>query len=310
MAVSTDINARFAALGARIDAARKRCNTGYSCGSTCISLQKECRSKPTSAISRERIQRLQQLARGEVAPKGLGVPGQTAAAAMAASLQSQRSQRAVELQAGRQARARQPAPVAAITAAQIRREFPTATKAERLQRDGAQRATPLGDAQRQAVVAYTQTTKGPRSAPALNRCLREPASCRQKKATAAMANDFDAALAQLPKNVAGAQFYRGLAVKDSNMQRIYQQLLKAQPGAKFADKGYGSYSDDHKIAVNFAEADGQAPAIVLVSRSRQLTGISAISGWRRERESILPRGTEQTVRRVRRQGATIYVELD
>jgi hypothetical protein len=49
---------------------------------------------------------------------------------------------------------------------------------------------------------------------------------------------------------------------------------------------------------------------VLVSRSQAITGISAISGYRKERESILPRGTAQIVRRVRRQGATIYVELD
>jgi len=301
---------RFAELEARIDAARKRCQTGYGCGSTCISLQKECRSKPGSSISKERLKRIQRLARGEVAPRGLGVPGQTAAAAMAASVQGQRSQRAVELQAKRQARARQPAPVAAITAAEIKRAFPLPTAQQRQQRDQLQNATNLAAAERQAVFDYSATTRGPRAASALNRCLRQPASCRQKKATAAMASDFDAALQKLPKNIEGAPFYRGIAVKDSNMQRLYQQLLKARPGERFADQGYGSYSDDRRVAAIYAEANGPAPAIVLVSRSQAITGISAISGYRKERESILPRGTAQTVRRVRRQGATIYVELD
>jgi hypothetical protein len=310
MAVSTDLNARFAALGARIDAARKRCGTGYSCGNSCISLQKECRARPGSSISKGRIQRLQQLARGEVAPRGLGVPGQTAAAAMAANLQQRRSQHATELRSSRQARAPQRTPVAAITAVEIKRAFPLPTAQQRQQRDQLQQATNLAAAERQAVFDYSAITRGPRAASALNRCLRQPASCRQKKATAAMAADFDAALQKLPKNIEGAPFYRGIAVKDGNMQRLYQQLLKARPGERFADQGYGSYSDDRRVAAIYAEANGPAPAIVLVSRSQAITGISAISGYRKERESILPRGTAQIVRRVRRQGATIYVELD
>ena len=93
--------------GLRLDApgagGKKRCSRGYGCGSTCISLQKECRSKPGSSISQERLKRLQQLAQGEVAPRGLGVPRGAAATALATDIQGRRNARAQELLAGRQA---------------------------------------------------------------------------------------------------------------------------------------------------------------------------------------------------------------
>lgn len=91
-------------LEARIDALRRKCQTGYSCGSTCISLQKECRARPGSAISRERLERLQQLAKEEVAPRGLGVPRGAAATALATDIQERRRARAAELTGQRAAR--------------------------------------------------------------------------------------------------------------------------------------------------------------------------------------------------------------
>jgi hypothetical protein len=42
----------------RIDALRRKCSTGYGCGSTCISLQKECRVSPGSSIGKQRLKRL------------------------------------------------------------------------------------------------------------------------------------------------------------------------------------------------------------------------------------------------------------
>lgn len=55
---------RADSLEARIDALKAKCSTGYGCGSTCISLQKECRIRPGSAIGKERLKRLIQLAAG------------------------------------------------------------------------------------------------------------------------------------------------------------------------------------------------------------------------------------------------------
>ena len=103
----------FDALDARLDALKRKCNTGYGCGSACINVKKECRSEG-GAPSKERIQRLQQLAAGEIKPKGLGVPKVAEAAAMATSLQKQRTTRAQELvfqrQAARQAKAAEQKP--------------------------------------------------------------------------------------------------------------------------------------------------------------------------------------------------------
>ncbi len=41
---------------------KRKCSTGYGCGAACISLQKECRINPGSAIGKNRLRRLQQLA--------------------------------------------------------------------------------------------------------------------------------------------------------------------------------------------------------------------------------------------------------
>ena len=63
---------RLDAMEARLDAAKRKCKTGYSCGNACISLKKECRSDPQSSLSRERAERLMALAKGEIKPRGIG----------------------------------------------------------------------------------------------------------------------------------------------------------------------------------------------------------------------------------------------
>ena len=42
---------RADSLQERIDALKRQCRTGYSCGATCISLRKECRTSPGSSIT-------------------------------------------------------------------------------------------------------------------------------------------------------------------------------------------------------------------------------------------------------------------
>lgn len=94
----------FEALLSRMDAVRRKCQTGYGCGSTCISVKKECRSEGgAGAISKERINRLEQLSKGEIKPRGLGVPKPAEAAAMAEEIKGRRTSRAQELVGGRQA---------------------------------------------------------------------------------------------------------------------------------------------------------------------------------------------------------------
>jgi hypothetical protein len=94
---------RADSLQERIDALRKQCSTGYGCGSACISLRKECRTTPRSAIGKERMKRLLALAQGEIKPKGIGVPKAAEAATMAADLQGRRTGQAQELRFQRQA---------------------------------------------------------------------------------------------------------------------------------------------------------------------------------------------------------------
>lgn len=60
------------AFESRLDAVKRKCKTGYSCGNACISLKKECRREPLSSLSRERAEHLMALARGEIKPRGIG----------------------------------------------------------------------------------------------------------------------------------------------------------------------------------------------------------------------------------------------
>ena len=95
----------------RLDA--RQCKTGYACGSTCISLAKDCKKNPKAATGRERLRRISELASGSLAEgRGLARLRQGEAANKLQELQNQRSQRAQELigqrQPGRQPSAVEP----------------------------------------------------------------------------------------------------------------------------------------------------------------------------------------------------------
>jgi len=96
---------RIDALEQRLDALKRKCQTGYGCGSACISVKKECRSSPSAAISKERIRRLEQLAKGEIKPRGIGTPKPGEAAALASGLRAARSGKAGSLRDQRKAAA-------------------------------------------------------------------------------------------------------------------------------------------------------------------------------------------------------------
>ncbi len=85
----------------RIDALKRRCTTGYSCGRACISIQKECRVSPGSTTGKERLQRLFSLARGDIKPRGIGVPNAAEAQAMAGKIRAENSEKQALVKAER-----------------------------------------------------------------------------------------------------------------------------------------------------------------------------------------------------------------
>lgn len=95
---------RVDSLLARIDALKRRCSTGYSCGSACISVKKECRNQPTATTSRERISRLEQLAKGQIKPRGIGTPKPEEARALAGRLRGERAEQQAVIKAERERR--------------------------------------------------------------------------------------------------------------------------------------------------------------------------------------------------------------
>jgi hypothetical protein len=90
------------ALQHRIDALRRRCTTGYGCGSTCISLRKECRTSPGSSIGKERLKRLLALAAGgKVAQRGIAPVRAQEAGKIAVGIGQRRGEKAQQLKGKR-----------------------------------------------------------------------------------------------------------------------------------------------------------------------------------------------------------------
>jgi hypothetical protein len=89
-------------LNARIDALRRKCSTGYGCGAACISLRKECRTNPSSAIGKQRLKRLMEIAAGGASKqRGIAPLRAAEATALAGQLRQRRAERAQQLKGQR-----------------------------------------------------------------------------------------------------------------------------------------------------------------------------------------------------------------
>jgi hypothetical protein len=100
---------RADSLEARIDALRRKCSTGYGCGSACISLRKECRTSPSSSIGKQRLKRLLAIAAGEgPGQRGIAPVNAKEAGELAAGIGKQRGAKAAQLRMVRQISAEAP----------------------------------------------------------------------------------------------------------------------------------------------------------------------------------------------------------
>jgi hypothetical protein len=87
----------------RLDALKRKCKTGYGCGSACISLRKECRSAPRSSTSKERMRRLLAVAGGgATAQRGVAPVRSKEAGQLASDIAQRRGRQAAELRGARQ----------------------------------------------------------------------------------------------------------------------------------------------------------------------------------------------------------------
>jgi hypothetical protein len=87
----------------RLDALKRKCSTGYGCGSACISLRKECRSNPGSTIGKERLKRLMELAAGgSSSQRGIGMVKAKEAGELAGAISARRGEKAAQLRTLRQ----------------------------------------------------------------------------------------------------------------------------------------------------------------------------------------------------------------
>jgi hypothetical protein len=174
-------------------------------------------------------------------------------------------------------------------------------------------AANLTSAQKASIFRYTDETSsysGKFGYRQLNECARTPQNCEDPKEAKKFSKQLDSAVAALPKNDKGDAFFRGIYVSDNDSTgQLYAALEKATPGKRFKDPAFGSYSSDPGTAKDFGGSSGQK-SIIFVSRSKSLTPIAALSSIKDENEALLPRGTEQTIRSVTKDGNQLIVEVD
>ena len=191
----------------------------------------------------------------------------------------------------------------------LRKDVATAGKRQE-EYDKRQDETNLSPKQRAAIRSYTdEPSSGTFGYRQLNECSRTPPFCEDPKQAKQLQKDLDDTLKALPKNDNGDPFFRGVFVGGGGgpTAKLYEALENAQPGQRFKDPAFGSFSSDFTTAGDFA---GSGRSIVFVSRSKQLTPVNRFSTMSDENEALLPRGTEQTIRSVTKLKDQLIVELD
>ena len=179
-------------------------------------------------------------------------------------------------------------------------------------RDRAQLAAKLNSTQKKAIADYTADSENTRrSYNDVNKCLRFPKSCKNGGESEKFARELDSALKALPSNTAGDPFYRGVTANKGEAAKVYKALMNAKPGTVIKDPGFGSFSADRRQAEVFTDKlNSNSKNIMFVSRNKDLTPVNKLSKLPDENEAILPRGSAQTIRSVRKDGNTLIVELD
>jgi hypothetical protein len=181
-------------------------------------------------------------------------------------------------------------------------------KAQRL-RDQKQEQTKLTAKEKKALKDYTgEAENGVRNFKDVNSCMRSP-QCKDK-GSKQFADELDQVIKKLPSNTEGDAFYRGVDARSGSAQALYKTLENAKPGTTLSDPGFGSYSSRQGVTNNFLSGGKEDKNIVFVSRNRSLTPINKFSEMSDEYEALLPRNTSQTIRSVRKEGGTLFVELD
>lgn len=165
----------------------------------------------------------------------------------------------------------------------------------------------LKEEQRDALSDYSMD-EGKYSYKAINDYLRNPPRFPggKKGYIKDLVENIDQALVRLPKNKELQPFWRGVDTSSPQGQALYKALETAQPGTKLSDRAYSSYSFKEDMARKFLK---NSPGILFISRNPGLTPINEFSDYRIEGEALLPRGMQQTIRSVTKEGETLVVEL-
>lgn len=264
----------------RLDA--KKCTKGTACGDTCIPKGEQCRRQSSPGIR----QRLKSLL-GKLQDKTLG---------------------AIDKGLGKVINK-----LEGIENDKLAKQQAAYAERKRLQDEETLAKSPLKTMEQlQAVRAYTGTKYE-----AMNDCARGISIGRAKDCSHynAISDKLEEAMELLPKNTAGDPHYRGISA-EGDLARMFRNLKE---GDTMSDPGFSSFSKDREVASEFMysgfppDAEDDNPryaAVMLVTRSRKLTSLSAVSHFDHEEESLFPRGHKLRVKSIKRQGNDMVVEVE
>jgi hypothetical protein len=226
----------------RLDALRKKCSTGYGCGSSCISLRKECRTSPRSAIGKERMKRLLELASGGASSqRGIAQVRQKEAGELAGAIATRRGEKATQMKGTRQQAAAEKAQAAEAAAkASTSSKAPAGTP-----RGEADRAAKEGDpdyefARASAVGNVGEDLKG--SARHKRNAWRTLAEA-EADGTAAALVTRDKLLKAEPLDLT-----EGLTNANYLTRLAGHLALKSFPAQPYTEKAYAAYQQDRMLS--------------------------------------------------------------
>lgn len=310
---------------------KRKCTVGYKCGSTCINIRRKCKSGG-SELTKEKLKKGSSGGSNTNSKENSkqGSSGGDPVSQYAQLMKQQQElvkngdiEGAMKMVAAIKEAAMKAAesPVAKTQVRQLESQVQSKRKEKagedaefastQAKRNERQLAAKLNSIDKKAIRDYTDAdSKYGRSFESVNNCLRFPSKCTDARTQKKFTQEMDTALSKLPKNDDGDRFYRGV-VSSGPTKALYDQLKNAEPGMKIKDPGYASYSSQRSMAEKFADNEGRyQERILFVSRNKSITAINMYSELKDENEAVLPRGVEQTVRRVTQDGKTLIVELD
>ena len=303
-----------ASLQQRIDAAKRKCTTGYSCGAGCISMNKQCRKTPSAGPGQQKMTRILALAQPgrTLAPPAADSPTQQLRQAASRHTKPTAQQKPSTTNKTPTAKPKGRALAGLQSSADYEQTIrSSATDAAAVAAHKAARAldnTSRGQSRKafetemggrnQASQAITEITNFTGlNYSAIRAAQRNDASVFKDQAQmeeySGKAATIEKAVRSMPKP--DVTKYRGITASDSYLKQL---VAKAEAGGTLKNDALDSWSTSLRIADDFSKkyADNASPnAAVFRAQNKTGASVKAFSAAKQEDEILTPSGSSYRI---------------